>query len=62
MNPSVTTAVFFVLFTMTIGWFAMLHVLFDDLEERHPEKYEDLGEPSLFKSDTFLSSFRVMTQ
>jgi len=60
MNPSVITVVFFVLFAMIIGWFAMLHALFDDLEERHPQKYEDMGEPSLFKSDTFSGSFRLL--
>jgi hypothetical protein len=60
MDPSVTTVVFFVLFTMTVGWFAMLHVLFNDLKARHPQKYEDLGEPSLFKNDTFSASLRLL--
>ncbi len=60
MDPSVTTVVFSVLFAMTIGWFAMLHALFNDLEARHPQKYEDLGEPSVFKNDTFSASFRLL--
>ena len=57
MDSSVITVVFFVLFAMAIGWLAMVRALFDDLEERHPQKYEDMGS-SLFQN-TFLKTFRL---
>ena len=39
---------FSLLFGMVIVWFVLLKLLFNRLEQLHPQKYESMGRPSVF--------------
>jgi len=42
---------FGVLFCSVIGWFFLVYTLFKILRIRHPEKYSDMGSPTLFPQE-----------
>ncbi|MBR9916339.1 hypothetical protein GYB29_01300 [bacterium] len=42
---------FGVLFCSVIGWFFLVYTLFKILRIRHPEKYRDMGSPTLFPQE-----------
>ena len=51
------------LFVMVIVWFVLIKLLFNRLEQAHPEKYEAMGKPSLFLRNniaTGLATFKFL--
>src|SRR5690349_804444 len=60
MNPPYTSILFFILFAMSLGWLAMVRSLFESLEENHSQKYEEMGEPSLFAKNTARTNWALL--
>jgi hypothetical protein len=48
VNETITFALFSILFGMALVWLVLVKLLFRRLERNHPEKYVDMGRPSLF--------------
>lgn len=48
MTHTIVLAVPLAMFAMVIGWFVMLRIMFNRLEQLHPQKYEAMGRPTLF--------------
>ncbi len=51
---------FSILFFSVFVWFFMCYRLFKILETRHPEKYEEMGKPSLFLNNTISNNISFM--
>lgn len=51
MDTSTAELAFFVCFAMAMAWLAQVWLLYRALERRHPEKLEEMGEPSLFENN-----------
>ncbi|WP_330970505.1 hypothetical protein, partial [Lysobacter sp. A3-1-A15] len=45
---TISIALFPVLFGMVLVWFVLVKLLFNRLEQAHPQTYEAMGRPSLF--------------
>ncbi len=44
--------IFWVLGAMVIVWFIVITVMFRILKSRHPAKYKEMGEPTLFRNNS----------
>lgn len=51
---------FGILFSSLFVWFFLCHRLFERLENRHPEKYESMGKPSLFINNSLSSNITFL--
>ena len=47
-NGPLLSIVFVILFCMLLVWFVLVRILFKRLESSHPDKYADMGRPTLF--------------
>lgn len=45
---------------MSLGWLAMVRALYESLEENHSQKYEEMGEPSLFTNNTVRTNWALL--
>lgn len=56
--------IFFVFFIAMVFvvfiWFFLVTKLFNLIEQNHPEKYQDMGEPHLFKNNTLSTNVAFM--
>jgi len=50
-TESAATALLFFLAAMVLGWLGLVWLLYRHLEENHPEKYEEMGSPTLRDND-----------
>lgn len=55
-----TVAIFPSLFVMVVVWFVLITRLFKKLEHDHPDKYAEMGRPSLFLRNSISSNFATM--
>jgi len=53
-------ALFPVLFGMVIVWFVLIKLLFNRLEQAHPQKYEAMGRPSLFLRNSIAGGWATL--
>ena len=60
MNKSLDFPLFVLLMTMCLVWFASCFWLFKRLKNQHPQKYVDMGKPSLFLGNSFANNWRFM--
>ena len=61
MQPAALSVPFsLVFFGMVIVWFVLLKALFNRLEQRHPQKYEAMGKPSLFLRNNIATGWATM--
>jgi hypothetical protein len=51
---------FGVLMAMVLIWFAMIFSLFRMLKNSHPEKYKEMGEPSLFWNNSMKTAWATI--
>ena len=49
-----------VLFAMVGVWFILIKILFNRLEQTHPEKYEAMGRPSLFLRNNIATGWATL--
>jgi hypothetical protein len=56
MDESTAELAFLVCFAMAVAWLVQVWLLYRALEERHPEKFEEMGEPSLFTNNDFATT------
>jgi len=52
--------VFGVLMAMVLIWFVLLKAIFIQLERKHPEKYEEMGKPSLFWNNSIKTGYATL--
>ena len=52
--------IFWVLMVMVFVWFAMILVLFRKLKTQHPEKFKEMGEPSLFWNNSMKTGWATL--
>ncbi|HET7126985.1 MAG TPA: hypothetical protein VFI26_07840 [Lysobacter sp.] len=48
------------LFAMVIAWFVLIKLLFNRLEQAHPQKYEAMGRPSLFLRNNIATGWSTL--
>jgi len=48
---------FFILFASVFVWFGMVSRFYKTLESEHPDKYEEMGKPTLFWNNSPRSAF-----
>jgi hypothetical protein len=51
---------FSLMFIAVLVWFGLCVKLFNALKERHPETYENMGSPGLFRNNTFSNNISFM--
>jgi len=51
---------FFILFASGFVWFGMVSRLYKTLESEHPDKYEEMGKPTLFWNNSPKSAFTLI--
>ena len=49
-----------ILMAMVLIWFVLLKAIFIRLERQHPEKYEEMGKPSLFWNNSMKTGFATL--
>jgi len=61
MNPQ-TAAITLgpAVFALVIGWFVLIKLLFNRLERAHPQKYEEMGRPSLFLRNNIATGWATL--
>jgi len=47
---------FAALIVMVVVWFFLIRLLFSHLEAKHPDKYDEMGRPSLFSNSNFATN------
>ena len=52
--------VFIILGGMVLVWFVLVKILFVRLERKHPDKYKDMGEPSLIWNNSMKTNWAFM--
>lgn len=61
MSPeALSTSFVAFLFGMVIVWFVLIKILFNRLEQAHPEKYEAMGRPSLFLRNNIATGWATL--
>ena len=45
---------------MVLIWFVLLKIIFSKLERSHPEKYKQMGEPSLFMNNSMKTGLATL--
>lgn len=59
-TPTFVPITFAVLMVMVLIWFAMIIALFKRLKLKHPAKYSDMGEPSLFWNNSLKTTWTTL--
>lgn len=60
IQETLFAAIFAVLACMVLVWFVLVKMLFNRLESSHPEKYEEMGSPSLFLRNSPASAIALL--
>jgi Na+/melibiose symporter-like transporter len=59
-TPIFVPITFAVLMVLVLIWFAMIIALFKKLKLRHPGKYSEMGEPSLFWNNSLKTNWKTL--
>lgn len=52
--------VFGAMMFMVLIWFVLLKIIFSKLQSSHPEKYKQMGEPSLFMNNSMKTALATL--
>jgi hypothetical protein len=58
MTFSPANVLFLCVFVMAVVWLVLVRNLFQSLSARHPQKYEELGRPSLTQNNNWRANVR----
>ena len=59
-TPIFVPIILAVLMVMVLIWFAMIFALCKKLKLKHPEKYSEMGEPSLFCNNSLHTNWKTL--